>query len=268
MSIQTYNKPVYYDDRMVEYNPSTGETNVPAALTSKNGITADFQVNLKVLKGRDSYSVRSSTYTIVGTSETGISGRADIANALMGLMEAGARWAQNVAALSKGVLVAFYMKCGKYRQDEMPINVPTGDNSWGKLILSNNPNAEYGRNECDAMEEFPMERASAQIFIPWLRDDVSQADIINTVDSFEYVDSDSGFTFTLGQSRFKDDNKVDIVALPTAYCKDVKRSARSRTLGGLLANNDSALGILTDKVLSEEFNTVEGGADDGLETNP
>lgn len=265
MSLQTYNKPVYYDDRMVTYNPSTGETVVPEALADKKGLTADFQVNVKVLKGRDSYSVRSASFTIVGVSETGLAGREEIANGLMGLMEAGARFASNIAAMSKGVLVGLFMKLGKYRQDEMPINVPTGDNSWGKLVLSNNPNAEYNRDECSSMEEFPMEKASSAVFVPWLRDDISQADLIQSINDFEYNDEASGFTFYLGHNRFKDDNKVDIVALPTFYCKDIKRSARSRNLGGLLANNDNQMGIIEDKVLSEEYNTIEGGADDGLE---
>lgn len=268
MSLQTYNKPVYYDDRVVTYDATHGTTGNLSALDSRLGMAMEFQVNIKILSGRDRYRVRSTTYTIVGKKDAGISGRADIGNGMYGLIEAGSRLASLIAKMSKGVIVGFFAKLGKYRQDEMPINVPVGDNSYGTLVYNNSVDSEYASDECGRNAELPATPASTAIKIPWLRDDISRQDIKTNLDDWSFDDTGdngSGFVFKVGQVKFKDENKVELVAIPTTGLHSIKVAERSYNLGQLLVNNDSARGILTDKVLSEKESgwDSEAGDDDG-----
>ncbi|MBR2705543.1 MAG: hypothetical protein IKE91_08765 [Clostridia bacterium] len=268
MSLQTYNKPVFFDDRVVTYDASSGTTGTLDSLNTKLGLAMEFQANIKILSGRDRYRVRSTTFTIVGKNETATGGRAEIGNGMYGLIEAGSRMASLIAKMSKGVIVGFFAKLGKYRQDEMPINVPTGDNSYGTLIYNNSVDSEYSSDECGRNAELPATPASTAIRIPWLRDDISRQDIKNNLDDWRYDDTGtggSGFVFQVGQVKFKDDNKVDLVAIPTTGLHSIKVAERSYNLGQLLVNNDSQRGIIDDKVLSEKQSgwDSESGQDDG-----
>lgn len=263
MSIQTYNKPVLFDDRVVTYDSTTGTVGNLEPLT-KTGMAMEFQANIKVLSGRDKYLIRNTQFTIVGCKDDNSAiTDADIPAGLYGLIEAGTRYASNIAKMSKGVLVGFFAKLGKYRQDEMPISVATGDNSWATMILNNSVTSGLRENECTRNSELPAQPATTSIRIPWFRDDVSRQDLMSDLDNWEYVDSGSGMTFEVGQVKFKDDNRVDMVALPTASVHSIKAGERSKSLGTLLINNDSALGIKSDKVLSEAYSSFDDlGVDD------
>lgn len=268
MSLQTYNKPVFFDNRVVTYDAEHGTTGTLEALSAKKGMAMEFQANIKILSGRDRYRVRSMTFTIVGNNDSFTGGRAEIGNAMYGLMEAGSRLASLIAKMSKGVIVGFFAKLGKYRQDEMPINVPTGDNSYGTLIYNNSVDSEYASNECGRNAELPATPASTAIRIPWLRDDISRQDIKQNLDDWKFQDEGndgSGFIFSIGQVKFKDDNKVELVAIPTTGLHSIKVAERSYNLGQLLVNNDASQGIITDKVLSEKESGWDSsaGEDDG-----
>lgn len=259
MSIQTYNKAVYLDDRVIEYNPITGETQQSGGALTKRGCAMEFQINLKILSGRDKWRVRSCTFTIIGDSETAISD-SNIAQAIYGLIEAGSRMASNIAYLSKGVLVGFFAKLGKYRQDEMPINVPVGDNSFGTIVFNNENGSVLREQECGRTYDLPMTPGSVAVRIPWFRDDLSRQDILETLQSWQYTNG--GITYGLGQVKFKDDDKIEMVAMPCNNVKYVKAVEKSKALGALLLNNDESLGIMSDKVLSEEMNNFVEGVDD------
>lgn len=259
MSIQTYNKAVYLDDRMISYDPQTGHTTGPSQELAKHGVAMEFQINLKVLSGRDQWKVRPCSFTIVGNAETSIDGK-DEGKAIYALIEAGSRMASNIAYLSKGVLVGFYAKLGKYRQDEMPINVPVGDNSFGTLVFNNEDGSALRNQECGREYSLPMTPGSVNVRIPWLRDDLSRQDMLETLSQWEYVQD--GITFSLGQVKFKDDEKIEMVAIPCNNVKYIKAVEKSRNLGQLLINNDEHLGISSDKVASEAFNDFTEGLDD------
>ena len=259
MSIQTYNKPIYLDDRYIEYNPATGEMTPAEGALSKRGVAMEFQINLKILSGRDKWRVRPCSFTIIGDSETAIAD-ADVGNAIYGLIEAGSRMASNIAYLSKGVLVGFFAKLGKYRQDEMPINVPVGDNSFGTIVFNNEDGSALREQECGRSYNLPMTPGSVAVRIPWFRDDLSRQDILQTLADWQYTQN--GINYTLGQVKFKDDNKVEMLAMPCNNVKYVKAVEKSKALGQLLTNNDAHLGITSDKVLSESFNDFEEGVDD------
>lgn len=267
MSLQGYNQAIFFDDRVVIYDKETGDTSIEGVV-NKNGLAMEFQANIKVLSGGDRYLVRSVSYTIVGspTSDSATISDNDLANGLMGIIQAGSVMASNIAACSKGVLVGFFAKLGKYRQDEMPASIPTGDNSWASLILSNNRYSGYGMDPCTKNDEFPAVPASAQIRIPWFRDDISRQDVKDSLDNWALTVN--GFKYSLGQVRFRDDNKVDMVCMRVDSLHHLKVAEYSRNLGGLLNNNDTTLGIQDDKVLSEKVNTMifDTSDDDGVIT--
>lgn len=273
MSLQTYNQLIAFDDREVSYNPETGEVGQVENLTTKNGIAMEFQANIKVLSGKDRYKIRSATFTIVGDNSsinTNTSGTKDqIGKALYGVIEAGSRLASDIAYMSKGVIVGLFAKLGKYRQDEMPINVPTGDNSWATAIFDNQPAHEYGSSECGRNNALPVTPASTAIRIPWYRDDFSRQDLLATIDSWNYSDADSGFDFTIGSVKFRNEQQTELIAYPCSNLRDLKAGQKSKPLGRLLNNNDVSLGIMSDHVDSEAFNTfTEGTDDDNVEVQP
>lgn len=266
MSLQTYNQLIAYDGREVTYNPQTGELGTPENLNTKSGMALEFQLNLKILSGRDRYRIRATNYTLVANNsaiETNTVGTHEqIANGLYALMEAGTRLASDIAYVSKGVIVGLFVKLGKYRQDEMPINVPTGDNSYAVAIFDNQPGHEYGSPECDRNEVLPVNPASSSIRIPWLRDDLSRQDVKKTLDDFSYTDSTSGFIVTVGQVKFRNEAQTELIALPTNNLRKLKVAEMTRPLGAVKALNDQGLGIMSDKVESEKFNTFVEGVDD------
>lgn len=255
MSIQTYNKPIYFENRLTD-----GKTAVNP-LTDKMGMAMEFTVVIKTTVSKDRWTARSVNYTVVGESDDAIS-NTNIGNKLYGLIEAGSRVASNIAFLSKGVISGFYAKLGKHRNDEPVIDVPVGDNSRGSILFTANENDQLGKLACDRSDEFPVMKAQQKIFIPWLRDDVSRQDMRQTLEDWQYVDTNSHMTFNLGYVKFKDENKVDMICCPTPFAQSVKSSEYSRSTGVMLQNNDTALGIFSDKVLSEEFNTFAEGTDD------
>lgn len=266
MSLQCYNQLIAYDDRGVTYDPSTGAVGEIATLNSKNGMAMEFQLNLKILSGRDKYKIRACYFTLVGQNEsidTNTVGTPEqIAKGLYGLMEAGARLASDIAFISKGVIVGLFCKIGKYRQDEMPMNVPTGDNSYASLVYDNQIAHEYGSQECDRNSELPVNPASTSVRVPWLRDDLSRQDVLKTFGDWSYTDSFSGFMITIGQVKFRNEQQTELIALPTSNLRKIKVAETSRPLGRLLSNNDASLGIMSDKVESELYNNFQEGTDD------
>lgn len=255
MSIQTYNKPIYFEDRMTD-----GKTALEA-LTDKEGMAMEFTVVIKTTVSRDRWTSRAVNFTVVGKSNNAISGE-NIGAKLYGLIEAASRVASNIAYLSKGVISGFYAKLGKHRNDEAVIDVPVGDNSRGSILLTSNENDQLGKLACEKTKDFPVMKGQQKLYIPWLRDDVSRQDMRQTLELWQFDDQNSQMTFNLGYVKFKDENQVDMVCVPTPFAQSIKSSEYSRSTGVMLKNNDTDLGIYSDKVLSEEFNDFGEGVDD------
>lgn len=249
MSIQTYNKSVFYDDRFVACG------NTPANLTNE-GVTMDFMITLMTTIGKDKTRTRSTRFSIVGGGDSSVS----FAPAMLAdIIDAGARMASNIADLSKGVLTGFYAKLGKFRPDECPIDVASGDNSKAIIDFTNNPNEAYGTNPCDADDENPVVPASLRVYVPWLRDDVSRQDIIASLQDWSVTLN--GVTYKLGTNKFRNDTKLQIACYPTEFVRNIVVSNYSRKHPAFLGNNDSAMGW-GDNVVSEEYNTNVEGEDD------
>lgn len=248
MSIQGYNQYVYFDDR----DHAKGSP-APAFPTEKTGIAMDFIVGLMTSIGDDKVSRRTTAFTLVGET-SGDDIEADTAK----IIQAGSIMASDIAGVSKGVLCEFSAKLGKFRADQVPIDVPAGDSSYANLIFTNNENDKYGKGNCET-HNVPVAKAGANLFIPWLRDDVSRQDLIRTFGNWTQIVG--AVTFHLGQVRFLNEQKTEMVALPSPYYKYGKIREYSRSNPCYQSNNDTALGI-NDAVLSEKYNTIQQGTDD------
>ena len=248
MSIQTYSKGVVYQDQIVDR--STGELS-PAQTT--NGVAMEFSIDLMVTRGQDKVAKKSTSFTVVGETTY------DAPTTWGDLMQAGSIIASNIASMSKGVLCGFYAKMGKYRADEIPSDVPTGDNSYCAVVLTNDARAEYGANPCNGAQ-IPYKKASTSIYIPWFRDDLSRQDVRATLTQGITV---NGVTYGLGITRFQNENKTIIECSPTEFCKSVTVKNRSYSLPDFKIDNDVSLGM-GDHIISEKFNEqVTSARDDG-----
>ena len=250
MSIQTYNKQVLFDERLV---PQGGE--IPPI---GSGVAMEFQVTVMTTTGKDKTARRSSTYTVVGSGE---GGNATYTPAVIAdLLDAGARMASNIAYMSKGVISGFFAKLGKYRNDEEPIDVPVGDSSYAIVDMCNCPDDEYGLDVCERSGEHPVEYAQSRIFIPWLRDDISRQDVIRTLT--EWNVTKNGIRYTLGQVKFNNVEKSSMTAYPCETVRNITIRSYSRKTPAFRQNNDTHQGIEQDQVASELYNTFDEGVDD------
>lgn len=260
MSIQGYNQPIFRDSR---YYDADGKISTTGAL-AKTAMAMEFNVRLMCSIGGDRTAVRNVQFTVVGVKEgddtlDGDAGAVGLN--LHHMLDAGARVASNIAKVSKGVVSGFFAKLGKFRADEIPQTVAVGDNSLATIDLSNNANDEYGADPCKKDKQYPLIDASSRIYIPWLRDDVSRQDLVQHFGNWSYVAN--GLTFSLGQVKFADSNKIDMICEPTQYVRNIKTLNYSRKTPAYKEVNDTHMGMLTDKVVSEFMNTFDdGGVDD------
>lgn len=247
MSIQSYLQKVYYDDRIHARNES------PAPLTTKEGMTAEFQVNIMTTQGMDRTVARSSTFTVVGGNGSTITG----------ILQYGSIVAEHIAKMSYGVISGLFLKLGKYRSDEIPQDVATGDNSSGVVDLTNNPSDEFRLSACDSAQrnQYPAKNATARIYIPWKRFDISDVDVNATLEDLQDMTID-GAIYNIGHNKFYDENCVDIVAYPTRFVKNMFTKNTSRKSLAFLANNDVESGIIPDNVSSEMYATINNNYSD------
>lgn len=265
MSIQLYNQPVRVDTRLADSVIDDVE-NIPL-----NGVAAEYICSILTTIGKDTLRSKQVAFTVVGVTENGEALTDDDengnwANVLYSMDDIAYRVASNIAELSKGVLGGIYKKMGKYRADVRPIDVPTGDNSSATITLTNSEVSQYGNNHCGQYDE-PFIATNAQVYIPWVRDDVSRQDIQANLEAFgpsvEY--GSQVLTFTLGKVKFLDDDQDSFLAFQTPYMRTSKVTQYSKQLPGFKRNNDTALGGNTDHVVSEAENTIESvGVDDGI----
>lgn len=229
MSIQTYTKPFV-----------NGNTGTPA-----NMLYGDYICKLAVRRqGNGKVVVREVQYGICG-SATGNAADLD---------EAAYRMAEKIAKLSAGVLMGYFKKCGKYRNDEEPILVHDLKKQYGTITMSNDPRAENPL----ALGPYPLKQVKGRVFIPWLREDVSRQDMAATLKTPINID---GVDYVFGYSRFADSAKSAIEVFPLNHLAGMTVKEEQKVIGFELVNNDTAIGG-ADHVLSEAFAGIVDGDDD------
>lgn len=164
------------------------------------------------------------------------------------LQDAAVTFAQRIAALSDGVIVNLFEKLGKYRNDELPVSVHDLKKKYATVIVSNDPRVENP----SALGPYPIVGASAKVFIPWKRDDVSEQDVKATVSA--QINGCS-----LAAAKFTDDLKSAVRVFPLTNVAGVTTKFYTKTAKFDLVNNDTNN---ADAVISEAFEAVIEGIDD------
>lgn len=184
--------------------------------------------------------------------EFGVSGPAT--GNLVDLDEAASRKAEQIAALSEGVIFGFFKKMGKYKNDEQPTDLACKSTQWGSIIMSNDPRVE---NQ-DAVGPFPLQQKSSKLFIPWLDDETSRQDMKATVKQPITV---NGVNYNLATSRFVDAAKTDVEVFPLSFVQGVQTKCYNTVAGFELVNTDGSVGI-GDGQMSEAHAVIVDGSDD------
>lgn len=170
------------------------------------------------------------------------------------IQEAAYIFAGRVAKLSFGVIMALYEKLGKYRNDEAPGEIWTSKKQYGVLIQSNDPKSENPASS----EPRPYRQMSTSVLVPYLRDDVSQQDMVATLKQTITVNTNQ---FNLGTMRFHDEDKDSFMAAETPYNAGVSVKFYNRAPNFELINTDAVEGG-TDNEVSGAPSSIVPGDDD------
>ena len=204
-----------------------GSGNIPCvnALTGAEytGAFAEYEIKLGVLVGGIAGKVR------VGTSKFGVAlPTQDECDA------AAYEYALALAKASAGVIMGISKKLGKYRNDELPGNIESGQTSYGVIYLTN------GKTSAEDMTPDPHKLIKEQIYVPFT-DLTEFAQIVNDITTQN---------ITFGSSRFTDDNKgeMSISIIPNLAGKKLLDMNMVKSFG--LVSMDTVEGV-SDGVLSE-----------------
>lgn len=223
---------------------NTGTINNGTAGAGVNTL-GEFILRLAIqLKGNGRVITKDVTYMVVGPPTATA---ADVE-------EAGMIYGGRIAKMSGGVVMGFFKKLGKYRNDEAPKQVAGLKKEYGVIFMSNNPKAE----DADSSDPLPWETKTAKLFIPWIEEDVSRQDMRETIKA---AVTTGGLTFNLGTSRFATEDKDTITAYPMEYVAGLTVKEYGKAVTFELTNTDAAEGG-SDFLLSEAPSSIVEGDDD------
>lgn len=206
--------------------PGAGSITCVSALTGAiyNGAFAEYELKLGVLVG-------------------GIAGKVRVATTKFGVAlptqnecdDAAYTYAMALAKASAGVIMGLSKKLGKYRNDELPGNLESGQTSYGVLYVTN------GKTSAEDMTPDPHKLIKEQIYIPFT-DLTEFANIVNDVNTQNII---------FGSARFTDDDKgeMSISILPNLAGKKLLDMNFVKSFG--LVSIDTVEGV-SDGVLSEK----------------
>lgn len=229
MSLSLYNKMLQNGNTGVAGEASAMEFVLTLAIKTRGG----------KLKSQD------VKYTIVGDGTATMSE----------LLSAGAEHGLRVAKMSDGVVLGFYAKMGKYRNDEEPPLIQETKKSYAVLYLSNNPKV----SNPDSTDPLPLQVKTEKVYVPWLNDSVSRQDFKATIEQPIVV---NGKNFSLGITRFGDDMKTFMEAFPMVHFAGCNIKCYTKNAQFQLVNNDIDASI-DDGHMSEKYHSVTQGIDDG-----
>ena len=161
----------------LQFFPGVVETSIPAISAETNvpltGAYAEYDVKIGVLVGKNG-RVRTAT-TRIGVKEND-QGMCDMSAAEIAI---------DMAKASKGVLMGLTKHLGKYRNDETPDELSSGQTVYGVVMLTN------GRTSDDDVSVEPYREISTNVFIPF----ADEAEFITLLGKFRSKN------ITLGASR-------------------------------------------------------------------
>ena len=118
-----------------------------------------------------------------------------VATSLNAVTAAGYAIAEKIAKLSYGVIAKIEEKLGHYRNDELPEVVASNLKTHGSIIVSNGCNTG-------------LKVMTQKIFVPWLRDTASKADLRDLATPLVA----DGQTASFGKIEFTSDQKTSLAA--------------------------------------------------------
>lgn len=205
--------------------PGCGQIACVNALTGAEytGAFAEYEIKLGVLVGGLAGKVR------VGKTKFGV--------ALPTQDEcdsAAYEYAMALAKASAGVIMGISKKLGKYRNDELPGNLESGQTNYGVIYVTN------GKISAADTQPDPKKLIKEQIYVPFT-DLTEFAQIVNDISTQNII---------FGSSRFTDDDKGEmaISIVPNIAGKKLLDINMVKSFG--LVNIDTVEGV-SDGVLSE-----------------
>ena len=159
-----------------------------------------------------------------------------VATSLNAVTAAGYAIAEKIARLSYGVVAKIEEKLGHYRNDELPEVVASNLKTHGSIIVSNG---------CDTGRKVMTQK----IFVPWLRDTASKADLRDLATPLVA----DGQTASFGKIQFTSDQKTELSAWKLEEVVGVSMKEYIRNSNFALIENNAGDGVTDlDPVLGEE----------------
>ena len=159
-----------------------------------------------------------------------------VATSLNAVTAAGYAIAEKIARLSYGVVAKIEEKLGHYRNDELPEVVASNLKTHGSIIVSNGCNTG-------------LKVMTQKIFVPWLRDTASKADLRDLATPLVA----DGQTASFGKIEFTSDKKTELAAWKLEEVVGVSMKEYIRNSNFQLVENNAGDGVTDlDPVLGEE----------------
>ena len=159
-----------------------------------------------------------------------------VATSLNAVTAAGYAIAEKIARLSYGVIAKIEEKLGHYRNDELPEVVASNLKTHGSIIVSNG---------CDT----GLKVMTQKIFVPWLRDTASKADLRDLATPLVA----DGQTASFGKIEFTSDQKTELAAWKLEEVVGVSMKEYIRNSNFQLVENNAGDGVTDlDPVLGEK----------------
>ena len=218
------------------FNVATGQNVANSGTTS---MCAEFVLVLGI---RDGKRIRSRQLEFgCVTSEASAT--------LSDLVNGASIFASSIAAMSRGVVLSFYMKLGKYRNDEQMPQIG-GEPLNTAVITLDNVNVTTDSGGVPISGIMPLRKVSQTIRVPWVGENVSLGTIKSTLEQV------LAGGVCMGVTRFENDGtKTTIQAYKTNHKGYGKLVESDKVAVISLTNNDTALGD-TDNIISEKYNEV------------
>ena len=158
-----------------------------------------------------------------------------VATSLNAVTAAGYAIAEKIARLSYGVVAKIEEKLGHYRNDELPEVVASNLKTHGSIIVSNG---------CDT----GLKVMTQKIFVPWLRDTASKADLRDLATPLVA----DGQTASFGKIEFTSDQNTELAAWKLEEVVGVSMKEYIRNSNFQLVENNAGDGVTDlDPVLGE-----------------
>lgn len=161
--------------------------------------------------------------------------------------------ASNIAAVSRGAVFGFYMKIGKYRNDEKTPNLSEKGLHTAYLRFDN---VDVLLDSCGVPTSgiAPQRTVSQNIRIPYVGDNISLASLDATLRQLINVSENTNCS--LGVSRFDTDGEKDTISAYQTIHKTYGKILELDKVGVIsYLNNDQTIGD-SDYIVSEEYNNT------------